>query len=488
MESRSSFPEEIRKFIPCSHCYLRENHGIYSVYRYDSVRLPNGRRGRNAGFLIGKIIPGEGFVPNERYLKEQEKAANGFTDLSYGPYALFLSLAEDIRERLEECFPAETAAWICAFSLILAVKGFYPLEEMEDFYRESILPLVFPEFALPMNPEGISRLLRDLGSHGIPAGEFKRRGIEGSSGKITVEETPLSFSEDVNVLMLTAFDRENGMPLLYHIYSTEYFDSLTAEEFLEDYNLQGGELVIKVPGVQVFPGRSGEKSRVVSLSRQDPDAGNILDHQPEHPDQFLHTDREGDWLISWWEEKREDGMRVLCYRNEDVSNSLQKKCLADKAFKETCSREDTRWFGIEVLLTGSTASPEEVYRAWKRQVPPEIHDWRGLFDILSEDYYCIRGFEFILLVSEMFRSRLVQAISSAGIKASYREVLLRSSRLRLVQEETRGWKLYNERGKDRDLLTRLGYPWTQVKDSGWFGRPLPPGKEKESNGSKGTDI
>ena len=91
MAGRSSLPENVTRFKPCKCSRIRNDNGVYRVYKYSAVKLASGKWSSNYGYLIGKIIPGEGFFPNKRYQKElteQELLSfpDGITDVCYGSY------------------------------------------------------------------------------------------------------------------------------------------------------------------------------------------------------------------------------------------------------------------------------------------------------------------------------------------------------------------------------------------------------------------
>ena len=71
MGRKSSIPEGILQYKPCTCCRVRNDNGTYRVYKYNAVKLSNGSWSSDWGYLIGKIIPGKGFSPNKRYIKEQ---------------------------------------------------------------------------------------------------------------------------------------------------------------------------------------------------------------------------------------------------------------------------------------------------------------------------------------------------------------------------------------------------------------------------------
>ena len=72
MARKSSLPEEVTRYKPCKCARIRNDGGIYRVYKYSAVKLASGEWSSDYGYLIGKIIPGEGFFPNKGYQKERQ--------------------------------------------------------------------------------------------------------------------------------------------------------------------------------------------------------------------------------------------------------------------------------------------------------------------------------------------------------------------------------------------------------------------------------
>jgi hypothetical protein len=74
MSRTSNIPAEISKYRPCKSSRIRyDSDGTYRVYKYKAKKLASGRWASDSGYLIGKIIPEEGFIPNKRYMKELEE-------------------------------------------------------------------------------------------------------------------------------------------------------------------------------------------------------------------------------------------------------------------------------------------------------------------------------------------------------------------------------------------------------------------------------
>ena len=67
---KSSLPEDVTRFKPCKCARIRNDGGVYRVYKYSAVKLASGNWSSDYGYLIRKIVAGEGFFPNKRYQKE----------------------------------------------------------------------------------------------------------------------------------------------------------------------------------------------------------------------------------------------------------------------------------------------------------------------------------------------------------------------------------------------------------------------------------
>ena len=70
MTSKYPVPDEIKQYRPAKCTKIRNDNGVFRVYKYKAVKLASGRWGTDQGYLIGKIVPGTGFVPNKRYRAE----------------------------------------------------------------------------------------------------------------------------------------------------------------------------------------------------------------------------------------------------------------------------------------------------------------------------------------------------------------------------------------------------------------------------------
>ena len=188
----STTPENVKRFLPCKSTSARLIKGTYYVYKYTAVKLPSGKWGTDSGYAIGKIIPGECFVPNKRYIKELEEQGvvnydDGITDVAYGQYALLINLSSDVYKRLKKYFPIEKATQIYCYGIILCAWGFVYIDQIDDYYQESYLSLLFQDFSFKMGYKALKSLLHDLGSKGNPVREFEQSLIDECSNNVAID-------------------------------------------------------------------------------------------------------------------------------------------------------------------------------------------------------------------------------------------------------------------------------------------------------------
>ena len=181
MARQSSIPPEVLAYVPGKCCRIKNDRDIYRVYRYHAIKLPSGKWSSTYGDLIGKIIPGEGFIPNKRYEQELEKnkqgqetaqqgnaeeagVPEGITDLEYGQYALLIGVSKNVYRRLQCQFDPETAAQVYCCGLICCVTQDTRPSWVGRHFNFSILTLLFPGVRSRMEEAPLRELLQRLGT------------------------------------------------------------------------------------------------------------------------------------------------------------------------------------------------------------------------------------------------------------------------------------------------------------------------------------
>ena len=85
---------------------------------------------------------------------------------------------------MKACFPGERAAQIYSYALIMCANGFVHIDQIDDFYQESFLSVMYRNYAFKMGYTALTNLLHDLGLRGNPVKAFEQsmyRTYRGSS-------------------------------------------------------------------------------------------------------------------------------------------------------------------------------------------------------------------------------------------------------------------------------------------------------------------
>lgn len=273
MTSKYPVPDEIKQYRPAKCTKIRNDNGVFRVYKYKAVKLASGRWGTDQGYLIGKIVPGTGFVPNKRYRAElalQQKELHEvqiqasfpdiITDVAYGQYALLLRISNDVCDKLKAFFPLERALQIYSYALILCANGFIHVDQVDDFYQESYLSLLYRNFSFRMGYTALSNLLHDLGLRGNPVNRFEQSLIDECSGNVAIDghvirscslendlaepgyKMNLLKAPQINVLI--AYDVKKMIPLMYRAYRGSSVDRKSVVDLLVSRSFTNTKFIV----------------------------------------------------------------------------------------------------------------------------------------------------------------------------------------------------------------------------------------------------
>ena len=265
MARKSSIPDSILQYVPCKCCRVRNDGDVYRVYKYSAIKLPSGKWSSNYGYLIGKILPEKGFFPNKRYLQELATQGNvsfpdGITDVAYGQYALLMFLSQDILKKLEDCFPRERATQIYSYGIILCANGFLHMDQVDEFYQESFLSILYKNYSFKMGYVALSNLLHDLGMKGGPVRAFEQSLIDRSSRNVAIDGHVIRSCSNENDLaepgykmsllkasqvnLLIAYDTKKHVPLMYRTYRGSSVDKRSVLEFLRSRSFTDTKFIV----------------------------------------------------------------------------------------------------------------------------------------------------------------------------------------------------------------------------------------------------
>ena len=493
MSRKSTIPDDILQYKPCPCCRVRNDNGTYRVYKYNSIKLPSGKWSSDWGYLIGKIIPGKGFSPNKRYKKELEEQnkvpfSDSITDVSYGKYSLLMSLSEDVLKKLEECFSIEKAAQIYSYALIMCANGFVYMDQIDDYYQESILSVIHHNYGFKMGYTALASLLHDLGMKTNPVKAFEQSLIDNSSKKIAIDghvirscstendlaepgyKTNLIKAPQVNLLV--AYDIKQKLPLMYRTYRGSSVDKKSVVELLESRSFSDTKFVAD---------RGFFSETVIKLMSQN--GNTYIMPVPSNNKNFKRIKKtlaytSGEFVyksgnkncarIIYYEEQIDDTTRIIVFKDEDENNSKRKsyKQLMDAGESNYTQEKYDKfcdWWGVYFLQTNTDESADTVYADYKARWSIEtfnnyIKNDAHFSNLKMQDYYVDHGFDFIMLVTGLIHSKLNDAVKRLNKPSiSTFDILLKAGHIRMVCDDNKQWKLHNTRTKDLELLEQLGY-------------------------------
>lgn len=494
MTKDSLIPESIKKHIPMKCCRVRNDNGTYRVYKYVAVKLPSGKWGASSGILIGKIIPDQGFIPNKRYLKEFASetqpeliAYDAITDVSYGGYDLLISMSQDVLKRLETYFPAERAAQIYCYAVILCANGFLYIDQIDEFYQESFLSLFFRHYSFKMGYSTLSALLHDLGMRGNPVKGFEQSLIDESSKEIAIDGHVIRSCSQLNDLaepgykmnllkapqenLLIAYDMKNKMPVMYRTFRGSTVDKVSVIEFIESRRFIYTKFVVdrgfySTKALKLMS--ENGNCYIIPLPSNNANFKRIKSKLEYTSGEFVYRSGEKDSArIIFYEEKITNKKRIIVYKDIDENNSKRKsyKIMIDNGengYTQEKYEEYCEWWGVYFLETTTDETAEEVFSDYKDRWSIEtynnyIKNHAKFNNLKIQDYYIEHGFDFIMLVTGIIHSRLNILVKQIGKSSiSTRDILIKASHMRMVLTEGI-WKIRNTRTKDIELLAKIGF-------------------------------
>ena len=450
----------------------------------------------DGGILIGKIIEDKGFIPNKRYLKEfaqvnTSEATNFFddsiTDVSYGSYALIKFLSEDILERLEKYFGQEQGTQIYCYGLIMCVNGFTYVDQIDDYYQESFMSVIFKNFSFKMGYTALSTLLRELGKKGNRVKAFEQSLIDESSKSIAIdghvirscsEENDLAEpgykmnllkSEQVNLLV--AYDTKNNAPLLYRTFRGSSIDKKSVIELLESRKFSDTKFIVDrgfYSKTVLNMMSSNGNSYIIPVTSKNSDFVRIKENLQYTSGEFIYSSgRKECARVVFYEEKISETQRMIIFKDLDENNSNRKsflKCMDEneKGYTMEKYNEVCEYWGVLAIETNVSSPAHEIYNDYKKRWSIEtfnnyIKNDAHFNNLKIQDYYIQHGFDFIMLITGMLHSKLNEAVKNLGkSNISTFDILLKAGHMRMIKQD-KIWKLCNTRKKDLELLEKINF-------------------------------
>ena len=488
----STIPEEISRHVPCKCCRIQKNNGSYYVYKYSSIKLPSGKWSSDYGYCIGKIVPGTGFCPNKRYINELEGQkgmafSDSMTDAAYGQYALLRVLSADILEKLRKCFPEKRALQIYSYAMIMCANGFLYVDQIDEFYQESFLSLIYSGLSLKMGYTALSGLLKELGMKGNPVRAFEQMLIDECSGNVAIDGHVVRSASDNNDLsepgykyrelkeaqvnILIAYDAKRKAPLMYRTFRGSSIDKASAVDLIQSREFHNVKFIVDAgfySETMISLMSQNGNTYIIPRIKSSKEFKKIKKNLDYSSGEFVYkSGRKDTARIVYQEETIDETTRIIVFKDMDENNSKRKSYkqlmdLGENNYTTEGYNKYCDWWGVYILQTNTDESAADVYADYKSRWGIEtynnyVKNDAGFNGLKFQSYYEQRGFDFIMLITGLMHASLNDAVRKLGKPSiSTFDVLIKAGHMRMVLEENE-WKLRNTRTKDIDLLGQMGF-------------------------------
>lgn len=444
------------------------------------------------------------FLPKQALFEGTTEQGNvsfpdGITDVAYGQYALLMFLSQDILKKLEDCFPRERATQIYSYGIILCANGFLHMDQVNEFYQESFLSVLYKNYSFKMGYVALSNLLHDLGMKGGSVRVFEQSLIDESSRNVAIDGHVIRSCSNENNLaepgykmsllkasqvnLLIAYDTKNHVPLMYRTYRGSSVDKRSVLEFLRGRSFADTKFIVDrgffSAEVLEFMSQNGN-SYIIPVPSTNNNFKRIKKTLAYTSGEFIYKfGKKNCARIVYYEEKLDEKTRIIVYKDEDENNSKRKNYkqmidLGENGYTQEKYAKFRDWWGVYFLQTTATGSAAEIYSDYKGRWSIEtfnnyIKNDADFNNLKIQDYYVEHGFDFIMLVTGLIHSRLDEAVKNIGKSSvSTFDLLVKAGHMRMVLDGDE-WKLHNTRTKDLELIAKAGfkpigaYPISTVK-------------------------
>ena len=390
-------------------------------------------------------------------------------------------------EKLETFFPFEKAAQIYTYAVILCANGFLHMDQIDDFFQESFLSILYRNYAFKMGYSALSSLLRELGSKGSAVRAFEQSLIDSSSKNIAIDGHVIRSCSVENDLaepgykmgslkapqtnLLIAYDIKNMVPLMYRTYRGSSVDKRSVLDLLQSHAFSGTKFVVDrgfySKAVLEVMSQNGN-CYIIPVPSSNKHLKRIKRTLSYSSGEFVYkSGRKDSARIVYYEEPIDKNTRIIVYKDEDENNSKRKSYkqmmdLGENNYTQENYEKYCDWWGVYYLETTSSGSASEVYSDYKRRWSIEtynnyIKNDVDFNDLKLQDYYVAHGFDFIMLVTGLIHSKLNEAVKTLACSGiSTFDVLVKAGYMRMILEEDE-WRLRNTRSKDLELLQKMGF-------------------------------
>jgi len=399
-----------------------------------------------------------------------------------------MALSEDVLKKLEACFPFEKAAQIYSYSLILCANGFVYIDQVDDYYQESFLSIIYKDYSFKMGYAALSSLLHDLGMKTNPVKAFEQSLIDNSSKNIAIDGHVIRSCSTENDLaepgykmnlikapqanLLVAYDIKQRAPLMYRTYRGSSVDKRSVVDLLESRSFTDTKFVADrgffSDTVLKLMSQNGN-SYIMPVPSNNKNFKRIKKTLAYTSGEFIYKSGNKDCArIIYYEEKIDETTRIIVFKDEDENNSKRKsyKQLMDSGENNYTQEKYNKycdWWGVYFLQTNTDETADLVYADYKDRWSIEtynnyIKNDAHFNNLKLQDYYVDHGFDFIMLVTGLIHSKLNDVIKRLNKPSiSTFDILIKAGHMRMVCDGQNQWRLHNTRTKDLELLKQIGY-------------------------------
>lgn len=388
---------------------------------------------------------------------------------------------------MEKYFGQEQGTQIYCYGLIMCVNGFTYIDQIDDYYQESFMSVIFKNFSFNMGYTALSTLLRELGKKGNRVKAFEQSLIDESSKSIAIdghvirscsEENDLAEpgykmnllkSEQVNLLV--AYDTKNNAPLLYRTFRGSSIDKKSVIELLESRKFSDTKFIVDrgfYSKTVLNMMSSNGNSYIIPVTSKNSDFVRIKENLQYTSGEFIYSSgRKECARVVFYEEKISETQRMIIFKDLDENNSNRKsflKCMDEneKGYTMEKYNEVCEYWGVLAIETNVSSPAHEIYNDYKNRWSIEtfnnyIKNDAHFNNLKIQDYYIQHGFDFIMLITGMLHSKLNEAVKNLGkSNISTFDILLKAGHMRMIKQD-KIWKLCNTRKKDLELLEKINF-------------------------------
>ena len=369
----------------------------------------------------------------------------------------------------------------------MCVNGFTYVDQIDDYYQESFMSVIFKNFSFKMGYTALSTLLRELGKKGNRVKAFEQSLIDESSKSIAIdghvirscsEENDLAEpgykmnllkSEQVNLLV--AYDTKNNAPLLYRTFRGSSIDKKSVIELLESRKFSDTKFIVDrgfYSKTVLNMMSSNGNSYIIPVTSKNSDFVRIKENLQYTSGEFIYSSgRKECARVVFYEEKISETQRMIIFKDLDENNSNRKsflKCMDEneKGYTMEKYNEVCEYWGVLAIETNVSSPAHEIYNDYKKRWSIEtfnnyIKNDAHFNNLKIQDYYIQHGFDFIMLITGMLHSKLNEAVKNLGkSNISTFDILLKAGHMRMIKQD-KIWKLCNTRKKDLELLEKINF-------------------------------